>query len=97
MVDSEIKWHLTFVYSYPIPGSKDLLWHDLTQLHAYLSLTWCCIGDFNAIRSLIDKLGGNVVRFSQVSNFKDFINSWALLELPYNGLDYTCFNKRFGH
>lgn len=44
-----------------------------------------------------DKLGSNIVRPSQVVGFKDFINSYALLELSYKGHAYTWFSKRFGH
>lgn len=72
-------WKITFVYGFLDRVYRDSLWNDLIALRLDESMPWCCIGDFNAIRSSTDKLGGCTVMISQVSGFNAFIQCYATL------------------
>lgn len=68
---------------------RDSLWNNLTALSLDEALSWCYSGDFNAIRSLTDKLDGCIVTALKVLGFNDFIKCCAMLELPWQGYPFA--------
>lgn len=55
---------------------------------------WCCIGDFNAIRSPWEKQGGKSIPEQEFTEFIEFINYCRLIDLGYAGPAYTWSNRR---
>lgn len=75
-------------------GSYDLhirrnLWRDLMRLGKGLSKPWLIQGDFNAVSSNEDRLGGNPVNSEAASDFQDWILGLDLVEVQRNGAKFT--------
>ena len=47
---------ITFVYGHPYHTKKDPMWAKLRELKLLSRPNWLCIGDFNQILSVNDKL-----------------------------------------
>ena len=71
-------------------------WSVLRHLSSQINLPWVCIGDFNEITKLSEKLGGALRPEYQMQNFKDCLDVCGLKDLGYSGLPYTWCNRRFG-
>lgn len=54
------------------------------------------MGDFNALLSQEDKMGGQVVSSSSTGGFRHFITSFGLIDLGYHGHPYTWNNRHRG-
>jgi hypothetical protein len=57
---------------------------------------WFCIGDFNAIISLDDKLGGRPFNSYSPNPFIDFMDGYGMIDLGFYGNPYTWSNHRHG-
>lgn len=51
------------------------------------------VGDFNAITSEQEKVGGNPILNTNSQNFKRFISNVGLTDLGYKGAAYTWTNR----
>lgn len=70
-------------------------WRLLEELGRRSDLPWICMGDFNEILHLREKVGGNLQPNWQMSNFRETINRCNLLDMGYIGEDYT-WSRRLG-
>jgi hypothetical protein len=61
-----------------------------------MGVPWLCIGDFNAITSLIDKYGGCPFHSSFNNSFSHFLNTMGMIDLGFSGNPYTWSNHRQG-
>lgn len=52
------KLRFTCFYGFPEIGKRPLSWQLLRTLHSQFSLPWICVGDYNELLSLGEKLGG---------------------------------------
>ena len=55
-----------------------------------------CIGDFNEITKMEEKLGGAIRPDKQMQDFKDCQDFCRLKDLGFTGLPFTWCNKHFG-
>jgi hypothetical protein len=55
---------------------------------------WLSIGDFNAITSSDDKLGGKPFNNSSANLFSDFVNAFGMVDLGFSSNPYTWSNHR---
>ena len=51
-------WHFTGFYGAPEVANREHSWSVLRHLSSQFNLPWVCIGDFNEITKLSEKLGG---------------------------------------
>lgn len=92
---SDASFHLFSVYGPNSTIGKKLLWETISQsISNYPNAQVVIAGDFNAILSLKDKIGGIVPPFKIMQDFNDFIRNNTLKDcIPLNG-HVTWTNKR---
>lgn len=62
-----------------------------------LNLPWVLIGDFNAIIGVSECKGGSYHYYSRKANrFSNFIMHNHLLDVNFNGPNYTWYNNQAG-
>ena len=74
---------------------KKSLWEDLSKCKEVSQIVmWCFCGEFNTIRSRVERHGANKGDFtSEIKGFNEFIQSNLLLELPIVGKKFTWFKS----
>ena len=77
------KWRFTGFYGHPETGKREELWRLLDELERRFTLPWICMGDFNEILHLGEKVGGSLRPERQMNNFKATINHCKLRDLGY--------------
>jgi len=55
-------------------------------------LPWLCIGDFNAITSQTNKLGGRSFNRFYFNNFAQFMNQFGMIDLGFSSNSFTWSN-----
>ncbi|XP_009788948.1 uncharacterized protein [Nicotiana sylvestris] len=79
--------------------SKDRrdLWHSFELDSMVIDTPWCVGGDFNIIMDPNKKLGGQPHRMYRSLEFQTCISNCGLIDMGYNGSNYTwCNNRRSG-
>ncbi|CAN1152523.1 hypothetical protein LINPERHAP2_LOCUS18799, partial [Linum perenne] len=80
---------LTAVYASPRATSQVLLWDVLERLSIGQNEPWVVIGDFNAILSAEDKVGGSPFERRRSKSFIDTVDLCRLSDLPFSGPRFT--------
>ncbi|KAJ9190426.1 hypothetical protein P3X46_001631 [Hevea brasiliensis] len=96
LTGQNMNWRTTFVYGWPAIRDKNAFWEDMKLLLSPYPKPWVCVGDFNAISFPDEKIGGDVVRPSQVNCLLNFLKQCDLVDLECKGPFFTWFNKQFG-
>ncbi|KAI8555236.1 hypothetical protein RHMOL_Rhmol05G0159000 [Rhododendron molle] len=73
---------------------KQQLWAALQQL--CVAMSWVVLGDFNAIKSPMEKVGGDRTWLPWMEEFNSCLHSTELVDLRYSGCQYTWSNKQLG-
>jgi hypothetical protein len=94
--DPCIKCLLTFVYGPPYKNLCANFWDAMDGFRASYNDPWVCIGDFNAIISPNDKLGGRPFDSYSSNPFIDFMDGYGMIDLGFCGNPYTWSNHRQG-
>lgn len=89
-------WLLTCIYADPNFNNRVKLWEKLKDLGSNFNGPWLCIGDFNDIASIWEKQGGRGVNNFRMEVFNNFVSESGLIDLEFNGINYTWTNKRGG-
>ncbi|KAG5556728.1 hypothetical protein RHGRI_007109 [Rhododendron griersonianum] len=92
-VNSSI-WASSFVYGCPSRDGRDQLWEELRCIGQSEMLPWLCMGDFNEVLSIGDKVGGNLPSQRRLSSFHEMLNACGLVDLGFKGPKYTWRNNR---
>lgn len=93
---SDDPWQMTNVYGPPLPHYRYQFWEDLDRIRNSFDGAWMVIGDFNAVLSSEDKVGGKLVASSSYGGFKKMINDNGLIDLGFEGYAFTWNNRRGG-
>jgi hypothetical protein len=89
-------WILSCVYGPPDRRDRQAFWDSFTAVGDNFDPTWLCIGDFNAVLSQDEKMGGRPIAISANSGFKSFINHFGMVDLGFAGNPFTWSNLRLG-
>jgi hypothetical protein len=92
--NGQFSFEATFIYGATSYLDRQQLWTDLQQL--CVVTPWVVLGDFNAIRSPMEKVGGDRTWLTWMEDFNSCIQSTELLDLRYSGCQYTWSNKQLG-
>ncbi|XP_020263344.1 uncharacterized protein LOC109839326 [Asparagus officinalis] len=91
---SDLLTFCTIVYAHNQMTSRRILWSDLLTFKNNVTGPWVIGGDFNAITSYDEKIGGVSVSESDIEDFQNFIISSHLLHLKSTGCYFTWNNKQ---
>ena len=80
-----ICFYLSFVYGYPEPSNRHLLWERLERISTTRHSPWLLMGDFNEIRSNEEKRGGHSRPESSFRDFRKMITVCDLHDLKSFG------------
>lgn len=68
----------------------------LRHLAGLSSSSWLCFGDFNEILHPCQKIKGNVRDLSMISEFREALQDYNLVDAGYKGYLFTWANGRYG-
>ncbi|KAD6453156.1 hypothetical protein E3N88_07861 [Mikania micrantha] len=80
--------HVLNVYGPQNLQEKKSLWNDLELIKASNPGVWLMVGDFNEVRSSMERKGSEFCHLG-ASNFNDFIHGAQLMEYKMGGLEFT--------
>jgi hypothetical protein len=84
------------VYGPPYKNLCVDFWNAMDAFGASYNDPWICIGDFNAIISPNDKLGGRPFDSYSSNPFTDFMDGYGMVDLGFCENPYTWSNHRQG-
>ena len=67
-------WRFTGFYGHPETSKREESWRLLEELSKRSDLPWICMGDFNEILHLREKVGGNLRPEGQMRSFRETVN-----------------------
>ncbi|GMY05786.1 hypothetical protein FCV25MIE_01025 [Fagus crenata] len=89
-------WRFTGFYGFAETHRHHESWDLLRLLHQQSSLPWCCVGDYNELTSIDEKVGGGIRSERQMQDFRDAIDSCGFIDLGFVGEPFTWCNNRLG-
>ena len=92
--DNSSTWRITGFYGHPETHKRYESWHLLSFLHSQYQLPWLCLGDFNEILSMHEKVGGPIRSQQQMDGFRNIVNFYGFSDLGYCGNDFTWCNMQ---
>ncbi|XP_020261317.1 uncharacterized protein LOC109837465 [Asparagus officinalis] len=94
-IDGRVDCMISSVYGHNNLMNRKDLWSSLNQIHLNIgNKPWLLCGDFNAITSDEEKLGGAALAETDTMDFRDFIEDCQLTHLKTEGCYYTWNNKQ---
>lgn len=88
---------ITFIYGHNTPSERTLLWNHLCQESTRnVGLPWVVMGDFNAILTPDDRIGGDTNWYRHQDDFSNCVRQSELIKLPYSGIKFTWHNGQHG-
>jgi hypothetical protein len=88
---------ISFVYDPSYRKNNSDFWSHLVKFGEDYDVPWLCIGDFNAITTQSNKLGGRPFNCSYSNIFSSFLNKFGMIDLGFSDNPYTWFNNLQGH
>ncbi|KAJ0961245.1 hypothetical protein J5N97_000791 [Dioscorea zingiberensis] len=91
-------WLVSIVYNSQLLAEQRKVWKELSRV-AEVDKPWLIVGDFNTIREISEKQGGNMARGTCTKSelFNSFIMNYNLSEPKFIGSPFTwCNNQRGG-
>ncbi|KAH7853775.1 hypothetical protein Vadar_006420 [Vaccinium darrowii] len=89
-------WAATFVYGCPVRSGRSKIWEEITRIAKSECLPWMCMGDFNQVLGIADKMGGVCPSQTAISEFHAMISESGLIDLESKGPKFTWRNNRRG-
>ncbi|XP_074288536.1 uncharacterized protein LOC141613691 [Silene latifolia] len=83
------KFLLTMVYAFNGINERQELWNFLKKESGCCSLPWLWTGDFNAVLSPVERLGGNTTE-AEMQQFQDCVSICGMEDLSATGALFTC-------
>ncbi|KAF7133101.1 hypothetical protein RHSIM_Rhsim09G0068100 [Rhododendron simsii] len=87
-------WAATFIYGCPTRTGRVQVWDSIREIAYSERLRWLCMGDFNQVSSVEDKLGGVSPSQTFLSDFHEMISNCGLVDLEFKGPKFTWRNNR---
>jgi hypothetical protein len=89
-------WLFSGVYAPHNSQRRVDFWNSLASLGNSFGGAWLLLGEFNSILSSFEKSGGRAFGSTAHSDFVDFVNFNALIDLGFVGNKFTWRNHRMG-
>ncbi|KAF4354333.1 hypothetical protein F8388_022995 [Cannabis sativa] len=88
-----LPWALTCFYGNPEASQRKFSWELLRNISREVQGAWLCIGDFNEIVSLAEKVGGRIKSAGAMEEFREVINDCRLIDFSSSKTDLTWCNE----
>lgn len=88
-IRTAVSFQATFVYGLHNRSYRKQLWSALNQLGANISEPWTVMSDFNSYISPDDKIGGNIIKNHEITDFRECVDQLQLMDLASVGCYYT--------
>ncbi|KAK6126474.1 hypothetical protein DH2020_039779 [Rehmannia glutinosa] len=85
-------WQLGCIYGWLDHQMRKNTWQLLRNLNPGQDTPWICMGDFNEIMWLHEKMGGNIKAFADMEAFRNAAYDCTLTDLGYTGNIFTWTN-----
>lgn len=89
-------WGLVAVYGDPTRVRCREIWKEIDNFVELMNGKACLVGDFNAVSSLNEKMGGSASLGTPNREFRDWISNSGYLDLGYHGPAYMWTNGQGG-
>ena len=86
-------FHITFIYGHNHEPQRQPMWTALHRISTSIQGAWCILGDFNAILSKDDRIGGDTVSDHDIQELSNFMEDCEVLEMPSTGPFFSWTNK----
>ena len=87
------EYFIAFVYGSPYLANRSEIWDNMSKIMEENKGLWLLIGDFNQVENKDKKLGGSLL-IQGASSFIDWKFHNNLLDIPYQGVNFTWSNNR---
>lgn len=91
-----VKWKFTGFHGHPKATKCHEAWDFLKFLARLAPNPWLCIGDFNKILTMSEKMGGNTWQRNLIHGFQQALEDGALTDLGFYGPKFTWSNCQEG-
>lgn len=91
------KFFVSCIYGEPREDNRQWLWEKVSRLGTSRRHPWCLLGDFNAICSNEEKLGGPMRGDDYFADFNSMLNVCRMKELASQGDPFTWAGQRGKH
>ena len=92
-ISTNKNFYLSMIYGHNHDRQREYLWNDLMDIGHAMDEAWCLMGDFNALRSKEDIIGGNEVQDHELSELATLLEVCELHELKSTGAYFSWTNK----
>jgi len=69
----QLTFRVSVVYAYNSREERRDLWGEIISQSSTYGETWLLVGDFNSMLHCDDRLGGNLITWSEVADFENCI------------------------
>ncbi|XP_074300200.1 uncharacterized protein LOC141631428 [Silene latifolia] len=73
---------------------RRVLWQQLSDISSAVSNPWVCMGDFNVVLNMDERLGSNHLHLADMNEFGSCLDSNGLVDHPATGNYFTWNNKQ---
>ncbi|KAF4378954.1 hypothetical protein F8388_022041 [Cannabis sativa] len=84
-----LPWALTCFYGNPDASQRKFSWELLRNIRREVHGAWLCIGDFNEIVSLAEKVGGRINSAGAMEEFREVTDDCRLIDFSSSKTDLT--------
>lgn len=85
---------LTIIYAHNQIMNRKQLWNDITRLSRNINGHWICVGDFNNVLRVGDRIDGDEVHFNEYAGMEKMMTDSMLFEHDTLGPFFTWSNRQ---
>ncbi|XP_058751354.1 uncharacterized protein LOC131624433 [Vicia villosa] len=86
--------YLTIIYAQNQLVNRKKLWDDIDIISRCTTGPWICVGDFNNVLKVGDRIGGNKVHITEYMDMERMMNDSGLFEHETTGPFFTWSNRQ---
>ncbi|XP_074266829.1 uncharacterized protein LOC141590117 [Silene latifolia] len=91
---SQMSYEVTFVYAFNTRLERQYLWQLLSDISKTVSHPWVCMGDFNVVLNVEERLGSAHLHMVDMKEFGSCLDTCGLVDHPATGCHFTWNNKQ---
>ncbi|XP_074298709.1 uncharacterized protein LOC141629634 [Silene latifolia] len=88
------QYEVIFVYAFNTRLERRVLWQQLSDISSVVSNPWVCMGDFNVVLNMDERLGSDHLHLADMNEFGSCLDNNGLVDHPATGNYFTWNNKQ---